>query len=189
MNQVLRQNTFPTGRVLQIVKGDITQEEVDAIVNPANAKLQHLGGLAGLIVQQGGHIIQAESNSWVQEHGPVQHVQPAYTSAGRLPCQYIIHAVGPVWGEGNEDKKLSMAVSGTLKLADKLKLDSISIPAISTGIFGFPKQRAARIHLESIQIYLSDHHNSGLRLIRLILFDQASLDTFLHTWDTENSSK
>ena len=186
MNQILRQTPFPSGGEFQIVQGDITQVAVDAIVNAANSRLQHGGGVAGVIVSRGGKQIQQESNAWVREHGPVSHVEPAYTSAGRLPCKYVIHAVGPIWGEGNEDAKLSAAVSGSLKVADELKLESISMPAISTGIFGFPKERAAKIIFDTIAKYFLDQPESGLMQVRLTLFDPATVDVFLGIWDAGN---
>ena len=110
MNQVLRETATPVGCRLQIVEGDITREVVDAIVNAANSYLQHGGGVAGVISLAAGPVIQRESDSWVQEHGPVSHMEPAITSAGQLTCQYVIHAVGPVWGSGNEEEKLAAAV-------------------------------------------------------------------------------
>lgn len=183
MNQKLREEVYPSGQEFIIVQGDITQEAVDAIVNAANNRLQHGGGVAGLIVRRGGSVIQQESNDWIREHGPVKHATPAYTTAGRLPCKYVIHAVGPIWGEGNEDVKLSAAVTGSLELADRLELDSLSLPAISTGIFGFPKKRAAKIIFEAIRIYLSDHPECGLKQVRLTLFDQATVEEFLRVWD------
>ncbi|MFL7867583.1 MAG: macro domain-containing protein, partial [Anaerolineales bacterium] len=144
MNQILRQKTFPSGIQFQTVQGDITTEAVDAIVNAANRHLQHGGGVAGLIVRRGGAVIQQESDAWVQKYGPINPAAPAYTFSGNLPCKYVIHAVGPIWGEGDEDAKLSTAVSASLQLAGKLNLVSISMPAISTGIFGFPMERAAK---------------------------------------------
>ena len=183
MNQILREKKFSWGGVLQIVQGDITQERVDAIVNAANSYLQHGGGVAGVIVRQGGQVIQQESNAWVQKHGPVSHEAPAYTTGGRLPCKYIIHAVGPVWGEGNEDEKLSCAVNGSLKLANKLGLESISFPAISTGIFGFPKERAAKIIFETIEKYFHKQADPILKQVRLTLYDQETVDVFTHIYD------
>ena len=100
MNQVRKEHTFPSGQVLQIARGDITAETVDAIVNAANSHLMHGAGVAGAIVRRGGPQIQVESSQWVREHGLVSHAEPAYTHAGNLPCRYVIHAVGPVWGEG-----------------------------------------------------------------------------------------
>jgi O-acetyl-ADP-ribose deacetylase (regulator of RNase III) len=183
MNQKLRQEVYPPGKEIIILQGDITQEGVDAIVNAANSRLQHGGGVAGIIVRRGGSTIQQESNNWVRKHGPVSHAAPAYTTGGRLPCRYVIHAVGPIWGEGDEDAKLFAAVIGSLKLADTLKLNSLSLPAISTGIFGFPKERAAKIIFESIKTYLLDHPESNLKQVRLILFDHSTVDKFLRVWD------
>lgn len=182
MNTVLHEITLPSGPTIQLVHGDLTQEQVDAIVNAANAHLQHGGGVAAAILRRGGAIIQAESDAWVRTHGPVCHAEPAYTSAGILPCRYVIHAVGPVWGEGQEDEKLISAVYGSLRLADQLALNSIALPAISTGIYGFPKPRAARLILRAIQGYFTDQPVSNLRQVRLTLFDTPTLSAFEGVW-------
>jgi O-acetyl-ADP-ribose deacetylase (regulator of RNase III) len=179
MNQIIKESRLPSGQVLQIVQGDLTQESVDAIVNAANQVLQHGGGVAGAIVRRGGAEIQAESDAWVRQHGPVTHAEPACTTAGALPCRYVIHAVGPVWGEGDEDRKLAAAVTGSLRLADRLGLASIALPAISTGIFGFPKERAAALILSAIRDYFQGQADSGLKQVRLTLFDQEMVQTFL----------
>jgi O-acetyl-ADP-ribose deacetylase (regulator of RNase III) len=183
-NQVLKEALLPAEATLQLVQGDLTDERVDAIVNAANAHLQHSGGVAEAISRRGGSRIQAESDAWVRAHGPVPHAQPAYTGAGKLPCRYVIHAVGPVWGEGQEDKKLHDAVYGTLELADQLNLTSIAFPAISTGIFGFPKERAARILLETIRSYFTQQAGSKVRLVRIALIDPVTLAAFSRIWDT-----
>lgn len=183
MTLILRETRFPSKQTLQLVQGDLTTETVDAIVNAANSRLQHGGGVAGMIVRRGGYEIQAESDSWVREHGPVSHAEPAYTGGGHLPCRYIIHAVGPVWGEGNEDNKLASAVTGSLRLADRLGLNSIAFPAISTGIFGFPKERAAGVIFSAIEGFFAQQPSSGLQIVRLILFDQPTVDAFTKTWD------
>lgn len=96
MNQMLKEHTFPSGLALQIVQGDITAELVDAIVNAANSDLEHGVGVAGAILRKGGPSIQVQSDQWVSAHGPVKHAEPAYTTAGNLPCRYVIHAVGPL---------------------------------------------------------------------------------------------
>jgi O-acetyl-ADP-ribose deacetylase (regulator of RNase III) len=184
MNQVLKEALLPTSTTLHLVQGDLTAEQVDAIVNAANAHLQHGGGVAGAISRRGGSQIQAESDAWVRLHGPVPHAQPAYTGAGKLSCRYVIHAVGPVWGEGEEDKKLQVAVYGTLVLAEQLNLASVAFPAISTGIFGFPKARAARIMLETIRSYFDRQAGSQLRLVRIVLIDSVTLAAFSAVWDT-----
>ncbi len=172
---------FQYGNIrIEICQGDITEEKVDAIVNAANADLQHGGGVAGAIVRKGGKIINVESAKWIAEHGRVAHKFPAYTSAGLLPAKMIIHAVGPIWGEGNEDLKLSDTVMGSLELAKKLDLSSISFPAISTGIYGFPKERAARIILMSQMKWSTEHSDEDqpLRLIRNILLDDTTVQVF-----------
>ncbi|MBM3145409.1 MAG: macro domain-containing protein [Chloroflexi bacterium] len=181
---MMRERIYPSGRCFQITQGDLTQQDVDAIVNAANAQLQHGGGVAGIIVRRGGQAIQAESDRWVREHGRVSHAEPAYTSGGNLPCRYVIHAVGPVWGEGDEDAKLAAAVAGSLRLADALRLESIALPAISTGIFGFPKARAAQIIFAAVEEYFIANPHSGLSLVRLVLYDQPTVEAFLQMWDS-----
>ena len=183
MNQVLVEHTFPSGQRLEIVQGDLTEEKVDAIVNAANEHLQHGGGVAGVIARKAGPEIQSESDAWVREHGPVRHEEPAYTGAGRLPSRYVIHAVGPIWGAGNEDAKLAAAVGGALALAERLSLNSIALPAISTGIFGFPKARAAEVIFSAIERYYEDHPDSGVGLARLTLYDQPTVNVFHEVWD------
>ena len=180
MNRVLAEHILPTGQTIQIVQGDITTENVDAIVNAANERLQHGGGVAWAISRKGGPTIQKESDEWIQEYGPVLHSHPAWTSGGHMPAKYVIHAVGPVWGDGDEDRKLSEAVTGSLRLADELKCSSIALPAISTGIYGFPKDRAAGILFSSIAGYFQNNL-STLSVIKLVLFDQPTVDIFLHS--------
>jgi O-acetyl-ADP-ribose deacetylase (regulator of RNase III) len=186
MNQVHKEFTYPSGQVLQIAQGDITAETVDAIVNAANAYLEHGSGVAGAIIRRGGRQIQAESRQWVREHGPVSHAEPAYTRAGNLSCRYVIHAVGPRWGEGDEEDRLGAAIGGSLQLADRLDLASIAFPAISTGIYGFPKSLAAKVMLNTIHVYLAGNPASNLKLVRLVLLDQETLQAFLEVWEQDD---
>jgi O-acetyl-ADP-ribose deacetylase (regulator of RNase III) len=181
MNTVLVEHTFPTGQTILIVQGDLTLEEVDAIVNAANERLQHGGGVAWAISKKGGPAIQKESDAWIQQHGLVPHARPAWTSGGHLPAKYVIHAVGPVWGDGDEDRKLESAVTGSLSVADELKCSSIAMPAISTGIYGFPKERAARIIFSTLEKFFAEN-SSGLRTVKLVLFDEATVDVFVKSW-------
>ncbi len=178
MSTVKASYTAPSGQRLEIAEGDLTQEPVDAIVNAANSYLAHGGGVAGAIVRRGGEQIQRESDEWVREHGQVTHEQPAYTGAGRLPCRYVIHAVGPIWGEGDEERKLGAAVRGSLELADRLGLSSIAFPAISTGIFGFPIARAVPVFLDTIAAYFAGQAQASLKLVRITLIDREALDQF-----------
>ncbi|MGB8214840.1 MAG: macro domain-containing protein [Anaerolineales bacterium] len=180
MNFLLAKTVLPSGQTLHLIQGDITVETTDAIVNAANANLQHGAGVAGAILHRGGPAIQRESDTWVQAHGPVSHAKPAWTSNGNLPCRIVIHAVGPVWGDGDEDAKLAAAVSGSLHVADHLGLTSIAFPAISTGIFGFPKERAAGVMFRSFQEYLEKP--SGLKLVRVVLYDPATIAAFEKVW-------
>ena len=181
MSKTLAEKILPTGQTLQIAQGDITLEEVDAIVNAANEHLAHGGGVAWAIVKRGGDVIQDESDAWIRAHGLVPHSRPAWTSGGTLPARFVIHAVGPVWGDGDEDKKLSDAVAGSLRVADELKCASIAFPAISTGIFGFPKERAAKVIFKAIEEYFSNHA-SGLKLVKLVLWDDETVKAFLSVW-------
>lgn len=180
MSEIKASHAYSSGQILEITQGDITRECLDAIVNAANSYLQHGGGVARAIVRQGGSQIQEESDAWVRTHGRVTHEKPAYTSGGKLGCRYVIHAVGPIWGEGDEDRKLSATVRSSLQVADELKLASIALPAISTGIFGFPKERAAAIILKSIVDYFLEFPQSGLKMVRIVLFDSGSVDIFMH---------
>ncbi|HEY60138.1 MAG TPA: macro domain-containing protein [Anaerolineae bacterium] len=182
MNNILASNTYSSGQQLEIAQGDITQEKVGAIVNAANAQLMHGGGVAAAIVYSGGAVIQKESNEWVHRHGTVSHAKPAYTSAGNLPCKYVIHAVGPVWGEGKEDEKLRAAIQGSLELAEDLGLTSIAFPAISTGIFGFPKKLAAEIFMDTISTYFERKLSSPLAIVRLTLYDNQTMKIFLRAF-------
>jgi O-acetyl-ADP-ribose deacetylase len=184
MNNILLERKLTSDQAIQIVQGDITSEAVDAIVNAANEHLQHGGGVAWAISKKGGPAIQKESDAWIREHGPVPHAHPAWTSGGLLPAKYVIHAVGPVWGDGDEDKKLTDTVTGTLHLADELRCSSIALPAISTGIFGFPKDRAARVIFSAIEKYF-EGNPSDLKVVKLVLFDQATVDEFIKAWQDQ----
>ena len=192
MNTVLIERVLQTGQTIQIVQGDITIEDVDAIVNAANERLQHGGGVAWAISKKGGSAIQKESDEWIRQHGLVPHSHPAWTSGGRLPAKYVIHAVGPVWGDaqragtsGDEDVKLADAVTGSLRVADELKCSSIALPAISTGIYGFPKDRAAEIIFSSIKNYFMESTSSTVKTVKLVLFDQPDVDVFIKTWQSQ----
>jgi O-acetyl-ADP-ribose deacetylase (regulator of RNase III) len=186
MNVVLSEQILSPSHVFQLAQGDLTAEPLDAIVNAANSHLQHGGGVAGAIAHRGGPVIQEESIAWIAEHGPVSHAEPAFTSAGRLPCRYVIHAVGPVWGEGDEDAKLASAVAGALRLAERLGLKSLALPAISTGIFGFPRERAAGIIIDTVRDFFAQHPASGVELVRLTLLDSQTVEAFQRVWRDRN---
>ncbi len=159
----------PDGRSVTIVEGDITAEDVDAIVNAANEQLAHGGGVAGAIAARGGETVREESRRWVQENGRVPTGGAAITSGGNLRARYVIHAVGPVWngGSSDEERLLESAVTNALALADNNGIRSISLPAISTGIFGYPRRLAVPAILGAIVRYLDEHPDSSLNSVRI----------------------
>ena len=184
----LRTRSLPHGGVLRLLRGDITAEPVDAIVNAANSRLMHGGGVAAVIARKGGAVVNEQSAAWVRQHGPVPHGRPAYTDCGNLPCRYVIHAVGPVWrgGRDDEDAKLRAAVQGALRRADELGLTSVAFPAISTGVFGFPKRRAAAVIFRAMEDYFANHMESGLKDVRLVLYDRPTVEAFLTVWEEQD---
>ena len=141
---------------ITLIQGDLTDLAVDAIVNAANARLQLGGGVAGAIRTKGGPTIQEECN----RHGPIKVGEAAITGGGNLKAAWVIHAVGPMYGEGDDDTKLRNATLNSLKRASEKGLKTIAFPAISTGIFGFPKDRCARILLEAASGFLAEQKTS-----------------------------
>jgi O-acetyl-ADP-ribose deacetylase len=182
MNIVLRDKNYLSGMTLKLVQGDITLAQVDAVVNPANTHLQHGGGLAGLLSRKAGPMLQKESDLWIQEHGPVSHDRPAHTSAGDLPFRVIIHAVGPVWGSGDEETKLRAAVLGAVKAAAERELTSIAFPAISTGIFRFPLDDASRVILTAVDEVCSRGAGT-VHQVQIVLFNDRAAKVFSTNWD------
>ncbi len=183
MNKLLRKIISPTGIEIKLIEGDITLSDAQAITNPANSQLMHGGGLAGLLSRKAGPALQSESSQWVKEKGPVSHEYPAYTSAGDLPFKFIIHAVGPVWGSGDEERKLSAAVRGSLALAERLELKSLALPAISTGIFRYPVDQAARVILTTARDFILENPGGALREIQIVVFGSQSARVFQQIWD------
>jgi O-acetyl-ADP-ribose deacetylase (regulator of RNase III) len=167
--------------ILELVEGDITQMQTDAIVNAANAQLILGGGVAGAIRKKGGPQIQQECN----KIGGTFVGGAVMTTAGNLKAKHVIHAVGPRMGEGNEDQKLQNATLNSLKVADENKLKSISFPAISTGVFGFPIQRCAGIMLKTAIDYLKGQ--TGLERVVFCLFGRADYQVFENQLNQEVS--
>jgi O-acetyl-ADP-ribose deacetylase (regulator of RNase III) len=161
-------------RTVRLVQGDITERDVDAIVNAANSHLKHGGGVAGAIVRKGGQIIQDESDK--VGFVPVGHA--AITGAGKLRVRFVIHAVGPRMGEGDEDSKLKSAVFSSLQIASEKGLESISMPAISSGIFGFPKDRCAAILVKESMNFIKEHPDTTLQVIEFCVFDDETAGYF-----------
>jgi O-acetyl-ADP-ribose deacetylase (regulator of RNase III) len=157
---------------LELIEGDLTDQDTDAIVNAANERLILGGGVAGVILTKGGPAIQNECNKIGGTHvgGAV------ITTGGNLKAKHVIHAVGPRMGEGNEDEKLENATLNSLKVADQNHLKSIAFPAISTGIFGFPMDHCATIMLSTTITYLSK--KTGLKKVSFCLWGKEAYSTF-----------
>ncbi len=164
------------GTVVRAVLGDMTLERVDAVVNAANSQLLHGGGLAGAIVRRGGQSIQEES----LRLAPVPVGGAVATGAGRLPSRWVIHAVGPRWGEGDEEAKLRSAVRSALDTARELGARSVSLPAISTGIFGYPKADGVAVIMDTCLAWIRAHRGA-LQELRLVAFDRETVDLFAET--------
>lgn len=167
MDQIIIHNSK-----IKLVQGDITDMEVDAIVNAANAQLVLGGGVAGAIRRKGGPTIQEQCNAIGGTHvgGAV------ITSGGRLKAKNVIHAVGPRMGEGEEDQKLTDATLNSLKLMDKNGLKSIAFPAISTGIFGYPIEKCAKIMINTVKDYLTGE--TSIKEAYFVLFTSSDYDIF-----------
>ncbi|HDY70501.1 MAG TPA: macro domain-containing protein [Nitrospirae bacterium] len=176
--EVKREKTIG-GKIMRLVKGDITERDTDAIVNAANSYLKHGGGVAGAIVRKGGKVIQEESD----RIGFVPVGSAVLTTSGSLPCKAVIHTVGPRMGEGNEDSKLRKAVLSSLRLASEQGFRSISMPAISSGIFGFPKDRCAKILTGESKRFLEDNKGTSLEVIEFCIYDDDTLGCFLSEFD------
>lgn len=160
------------GTQLELVRGDITELDVEAIVNPANEDLQLGTGVAGAIREKGGASIQEECDRI--GHTPVGTA--VITGAGDLGVKHVIHAVGPKMGEGEEDRKLAQAVRASLALADRHGLRSIAVPAISTGNFGFPVDRCARILLTEVYRYLQG--GTKIERVAVVLWNDENFEIF-----------
>lgn len=160
-------NTF-----ICLTEGDITEIVADAIVNAANVALQLGAGVAGAIRQKGGPAIQEECD----RIGGTYVGGAVITSGGNLKAKHVIHAVGPRMGEGDEDQKLESATINSLRLADERQLGSIAFPAISTGIFGFPLPRCARIMLAATKQYLEGQ--TSIQKVIFCLYGQTAYQEF-----------
>ncbi len=157
---------------IKIVQGDITDLDTDVIVNAANAQLILGGGVAGAIRRKGGPTIQEECN----EIGGTFVGGAVITTGGNLKARHVIHAVGPRMGEGDEDSKLTNAVLNSLKLMDEHKLKTIAFPAISTGIFGYPIDRCAKIMIFTTKKYLAGE--TQIKEVIFCLFTNSDYEVF-----------
>ena len=172
---------------ISVFKNDITKHRVDAIVNPANEELKHIGGLAAAIVKAGGTDIQVHCDKFVEEQGRLLEGRTLVTPAGMLPCDRIIHTVGPKWNsmadrfrrdgkETNQERLLKMAIKNCLKEAESLK--SIAIPAVSSGQFGFPRDLCAKVILEAVVQFCRANPSCNLSEIHLVNHDSPTVKVF-----------
>ena len=155
-----------------MVRGNLLDERVDAIVNAANGHLAHGGGVAGIISRAAGPELQKESDALVRKHGPFATGTAAVTTAGKLPFKGVIHAVGPRQGEGDEEAKLFRALVTAFGLARDHGWETLSFPAVSSGIFAVPLEVCARAYLKAMRA-------SPLSKVRLCLRDQPVIDAVL----------
>lgn len=178
---------FLEGRVI-VQTGDITAMEVDAIVNAANSSLMGGGGVDGAIHRRGGPQILEECRE-IRSHQYPEGLpagKAVLTGGGKLPAAHVIHTVGPVWHGGNrdEDQTLGNAYLNSLNLAMETGLKTIAFPAISTGVYGFPKTRAAVLVYRALKDFLS--HNNLPQKVYLVFFSSSDEQNFLETLHTEN---
>ena len=173
-NQWLNMEVKINESILKLVEGDITEESTDAIVNAANSGLVGGGGVDGAIHRAGGPTIMQEC----RKIGGCPTGHAVITTAGNLKAKYVIHTVGPIYRGGNKGEAalLRSAHLESLKLASTKKIKSISFPAISTGVYGYPVHEAAYIALKTTWDYLMEHDD--IRLVRFVLFDHNTYDIF-----------
>jgi O-acetyl-ADP-ribose deacetylase len=167
---------------IKLLKGDITEQEVDAIVNAANSGLLGGGGVDGAIHRAGGKVIEEECKEIRNREGGCPTGKAVMTHGGNLKASYVIHAVGPIWKDGNsdEDNLLASAYIESLKIADKHNLKTIAFPSISTGAYGFPVDRAAKIALRAVSDYLD---KSEIKEVRFVLFSDHDYDVYSKAYD------
>lgn len=163
---------------LSLVQGDITQQQTDAIVNAANSSLMGGGGVDGAIHRAGGPAILEACKKIVAEIGRLPAGQAVITTGGNLRAKYVVHTVGPVWrgGEKGEPEVLASAYRESLKRADEAGLQSVSFPSISTGVYGYPVELAARVAVETIRVFLSK--DTSLKQVVFVLFDSVTYGAY-----------
>lgn len=169
------------GAALELVRGDITQQQVDAVVNAANPSLMGGGGVDGAIHRAGGPAILEACKQVVRTlpGGRLPPGEAVLTPGGRLPSRYVIHTVGPVWrgGSEGEEEVLARAYRSSLRLAQAHGLRSVAFPSISTGAYGFPVERAASVALRTVVEFLRENPGVFDR-VRFVLWSDRDLDTY-----------
>lgn len=155
---------------IRVVEGDITVQDVDVIVNAANARLAHGGGVAAAIARAGGPSVDEASREWIANHGPVPKGGAAVTTAGDMKARHIVHVVGPVYrGDAQDAIDLTEAVRAAMDASETLRATAIAMPAVSAGIYGYPPDAACRVIVEAVEGWLAG--GSSIEEIRLVAFD------------------
>ena len=165
---------------LEGVKGDITELEVDAIVNAANKELRPGGGVDGAIHRAGGPTIAEEAKEIADRDGHLATGHAVATTAGELPADHVIHTVGPVWDQHSEEEAVRLLADcyrSSLDLAKELGCHSIAFPNISTGVYGFPKQLAGDTAVKAVQDWVSDHPDQLERVV-FVAFDDENFQIY-----------
>ena len=170
-------------RRLLLVENDLLAEPVDAIVNAANGHLVHGGGVAAAISRAAGPDLDDEGRAYVRDHGPIPVGEAVVTTAGRSGFQGVIHTVGPRQGEGDEEAKLTRAVASALGCADLRGWRTVSMPAISSGIYSVPLDICARAYIAGVRKHLTDHPTSSLQQIRLCVLGGPLLELVARDMD------
>lgn len=174
--ELVKAHDFPSGKRFEVVVNDLLLEPTDAIVNAANGDLAHGGGVAAAISRAAGPRLDEEGRRIVREGGRIPVGGAVVTTAGNLPFQGVIHAVGPRMGEGDEEEKIRKALVTAFMSAHERGWRSVSFPGISSGIFAVPHDICARAYLRAVGEFWADLPGSSVSLIRLVLFDGPLLD-------------
>lgn len=163
---------------IKLIIGDITKIKVDAIVNAANSSLLGGGGVDGAIHRAGGPKILEECKAIRAKQGGCKTGEAVITTGGNLPAKYVIHTVGPVWhgGKNNEEELLANAYKNSLRLATEYEIKSIAFPNISTGVYGFPKQRAAEIAINAVKEFLN--LTTLIKEVYFVCFDEENYEIY-----------
>lgn len=163
---------------IEIIRGDITKQRVDAIVNAANPSLMGGGGVDGAIHRAGGPAILEECRKIVSKQGSCPAGEAVITTGGNLPAKFVIHTVGPVWsgGKNSEPEKLSNCYRNSLRLAVENNLETIAFPNISTGIYGYPKEEAAQIAITAVTGHLKSDH--FITRVYFVCFDEENFQLY-----------
>jgi len=202
MKEVVKRKTAVVFRrrimELQITQGDITDQNVDAIVNPANGQLHHGGGVAAAIAAKAGPEFEQECKAIIQKKGEIKTGEAVSTTNGgngsKLLCKHVIHTVGPVWqgGKQKEDVLLEKAIFSALAEADAIGAESISMPAISSGIYGFPKKKCAEILIDGVLKYAYErdveyNRPSSLKVVKFVNIDDETNQHLIDYWDKKKT--